>query len=290
MKPRRSPQAQLMLTLGAVAVVGAIMAGVFRAGTPRRSVKPLDIAKRGPNDVHGVYNLKGKDGELLLYNFRPVEKGVLYRGSGFVANKGKDIRDGGQTFQFLRSKGIRHVISLRKKDDPKKDPPIFYAEQGYLKYHSEKTGYRITIEQMPVPDAEPGKPAPAYKVSRNSALRASAEFIAKMKERGPKDGAVYIHCDAGKDRTGVVAAGYEMWRNAGTKDRDALWKQVTERFMVSNTLIARDPKASELAGGLNNCGDGTTGYVCQKWLEKLRPQLETVGQLETVAKRETPKF
>jgi Tyrosine phosphatase family len=243
----------LLLALLATAVV--------KFGKPRVSQKPLDMSKNG---VHGVYNLHNRKNRLVLFNFRAVEPGVLYRGSGFVRPKGDTDP---VVFQFLRARNIRTVVSFQ-------EPEMYQREQGYFNYWGKKTGHRIRVVNMWV------KLKHAYDAGPRSSLHAAGEFITFMKSHKPQDGAVYMHCDAGKDRTGVVAAAYEMWRNQGRLERNLLWKQVLKRYLVSNALIARDPQAVALAGGRVRCeGETVSNFVCRRWLEKLRPELEKLAEI-----------
>lgn len=250
------------------------------AQVPNAPSAPLPMSKEN-NGVHGIYNLRSdpsKDGLLLLYNFRAVEPGVLYRGSGFPDNLHYTKADGSKAikpaafvddkvFKLLRAKGVRKIVSLETKDK-------FYRERGYFDYWAKRTGYKIEVVNMEIKDG-----AKAYYRGRSGGLRVAGEFIAMMKNHKPQDGAVYLHCSAGKDRTGVVAAAYEMWRNWGHMDRETLWRRVMERYMVSNALIERDPEARRFSGDKASCGDGTKGYVCAKWLEDIRPELERIAQL-----------
>lgn len=270
-----------------------VLVAVGLAGMPRHSRQPLDISRNG---VHGPYNVKNSKHELLLYNFRAVEPGVVYRGSGFPRDKvvtegGKTslvpaAYQDGQAFDFFRKHGIRHIYALREKDDE------FYAEQGYFEHWNEywinqnKPQYTILVTALPVRsghaydlDARKLKDFPPDQPPFG--LRAAAKFIGIMKAHRPQDGAIYIHDNAGKDTTGIVAAAYELWRNQGVLDRDTLWQQVMARYLVSNTLIGRDPVAAKFAGRKLICqGEAEPNYVCKRWLEKMRPGLEMIAQLD----------
>ena len=151
-------------------------------------------------------------GETLLYNFRTVEAGVLYRASDFERALEKDTSRGAnrqpiafqdeQTFVFLRAKNIRHIVALVPQSD-------FYPEEGYLRYWAERTGYRhhgdVTC-QLPTS-------RPTRETIRNR-IHAAAVLLAIMQSRGPADGAVLVHGETGKDATGVAAAAYELSRSA----------------------------------------------------------------------------
>jgi len=151
---------------------------------------------------------------------------------------------------------------------------------------AKKTGYAINVKRLTVRNGH------AYDIDstmlerfsnvqdRRTGLRAASDFIQFMKRRQPGDGAIYIHDDIGKDRTGVVCAAYELWRNRGTADADTLWDQVMNRYLVSNTVIDRDKEAARIAGGKTDCGFGENpNYVCSGWLAAIRPQLEIIAQL-----------
>ncbi|HEX8835134.1 MAG TPA: tyrosine-protein phosphatase [Abditibacteriaceae bacterium] len=279
-KKRISPWTWPLLTLA------LLMLGLMSAGMPGKPHgKPLNLEHNG---VHAPYNIQNEQGKLLFYNFRAVEPGVLYRGSGFLRNrsvvesgvKKKKIAafDDSQAFELLRSKGIRTVVTLQ-------EPADYYAERGYFDYWGKKTGYKINVVRMHIKnghayDQDVKQLAHYPEDQRRFGLRAAAEFIELVRDHKLGDGAIYLHCDAGKDRTGVVAAGYELWRNRGLADRDTLWKQVMDRYLVSNVVIERDKEAGAFAGGKQACGPGEEpGYVCRNWLEPLRPQLELIAQM-----------
>jgi hypothetical protein len=273
-------------------LVGGLMFIVLKAGGDRHSGTPLDLSKNG---VHGVYNLRGPQDRVMLFNFRAVEPGVLYRGSGFI-RRGVIVRDGkeiigtrptpGHVFRFLREKNIRLVISLEEEQ-------YLEAERGYFDYWGRETGYHIQVISFPVPDKLTTDKTTVYAYATNhrrSGLRAGAELIEIMKEWDREKGAVYIHDSSGKDRVGVAVAAYELWRNQGVMDKDELWKQVLDRYMVSNTLIDRIPEARFLAGETVDCraacrdtGCGIypcePSYVCPCWLERIRTHLEFVAQV-----------
>lgn len=264
----------VLLALLGVAIVGFF----YQAARPRTAPRPIaDLAKNG---VHGVYTLKNAEGELLLYNFRAIEEGRLYRGSGFPHNHmgvmdGKKglhpaaIRDP-QAFEFLQAHNVRVVVTLTA-------PQNYYAERGYFDYYYRRTGHRIRLVSFTtLPDM-------AYVNGtfndRNFALKTAVEFIRFMKEQAPADGAVYLHDDSGKDAVGVVAAVYELWRNAGTAPREELWQQVLARYMVSDTLIKRDKDAMKFAGQPFHCKEGSKAYVCPELLNTLRPDIERIAQM-----------
>lgn len=270
------------LQVAAIAVLFLILPAlvVFLASRPYKTQHPLDLAGSG---VRGVYNLRDRDGKLVLANFREVEPGVLYRGSGFIEfdqaenPTGKDQLKAkpasGEVFKFLRSKGIRTVFSLLPREK-------FEAEKGYFDWHGKRTGYRIKVVSLPVIERQADNGLGFYDDRGwHGSLRAATEFIELMKKRQPQDGAVYLHCSAGKDRTGIVIAAYELWRNRGVLDRDTLWQKVLNRYLVSDTLLNRAPDAKRFAGEKATCDDGKKGYVCDEWLEKLRGDLEFIAQL-----------
>ena len=256
----------------------AIFAILYLAARPRIAPKP--IANLDKNGVHGVYTLKNAGGELLLHNFRAIEAGKLYRGSGFprnhvgVLNGKKGLHPAAAldstAFDFLRKHNIRVIVTLNDKKD-------FYAERGYFEYYFRRTDYKIRmVSFITLPDM-------AYvrgsKADRNFGLKTAVQFIRFMKEQAPADGAVYLHDDSGKDAVGVVAAVYELWRNTGTLPREELWQQVLARYMVSDTLIKRDKDTKKFSGNPIQCKDGTKSYVCPDLLESLRPDMERIAQM-----------
>jgi hypothetical protein len=256
-------------------VLGLAVLGLGRHHTTPGA--PLDLSKEA-DEVRVLRNAKG---ELLLYNFRAVETGVLYRSSGFPRNR-KETVDGkerktpaafadGQVFDFLKKRNIRTIVTMQESD-------YFWAEQGYFDWWQKRTGYAVKVVAMAV------KAGHAYDQDSGGALRASSKFLDLMKARKPQDGAVLIHCDAGKDRTGVAVALYELWRNQGKMKKDDLWAAVRERYLASNAAIGSDKETSAWAAPTvecQNCGGGRTGkgFVCGEWLDKLRSNLELLAQL-----------
>lgn len=292
------------LILFAVAAAAVVAIGLI--GRPRVSTRPLDLTSSG---VPSRATLRDRNGWLLLYNFRVVEPGVLYRGSGFPRNRKGSLGGSfdlhpaaffnGEAFDFLRRNGVRLVVTLET-------PEHYYGERGYFNYWSHKTGYIIRVKPLPVhaghaydkdiTHASEKNVIPLIRypeAERRSGLRAAAEFIDLMHRRDllrrqPRaQGAVYLHCDAGKDRTGVVVAAYELWRNQGLIDRDRLWQLVLQRYLASNAAVSRDNEARAFAGVTTDCPGVSVGQgvrpgaevVCPGWLESLRPQLETIAQL-----------
>ena len=238
------------------------------------AVQPLDLSTTG---AESVPELRNKEHELMLYNFRAVEPGKLYRSSGFprnrkVVEKGETKKRSAafadrQLFDFLRAKKIHTVVNMQEID-------YFYAEQGYFDWWAKRTGYKIKVVALTVKNGR------AYESTFSGGVRASAKFLNIMKDQKPSDGAVLVHCDAGKDRTGVAVAAYELWRNAGKTDSEVLWQQVRKRYLASNEMIGQDKEAGEWAGGKQDCGPGEPrGYVCGSWLDKVRKDLEVVAQL-----------
>lgn len=246
------------------------------------------------NGVHAPYNVRSPKGALLFYNMRAVEPNLLYRGSGFIRDRHTIVGTPGTKgpapfadfvlFTMMKNRGIRTIVSLE-------EPEYFAAEKRYFDAWSKspmnKSGYTIEVVNFPVYNGhayDADTRALSWQGRGNTSLfglRAAYKFIEFMKARKPSDGAVYIHCDTGKDRTGVVVAAYELWRNqGGVLSKDELWAQVMNRYLVSNTLISRDLWVSRFAGGKNACGAGEpANFVCHNWLNDIRPQLETLAQL-----------
>jgi protein-tyrosine phosphatase len=256
----------------------ALVAAVLGLGRPHTTPGAALDLTHNEDEVPVLRNAKG---ELLMYNFRAVEPGVLYRSSGFPRNR-KIVENGetkkiaaafadDQVFDFLRKRNIHTIVMMQEQE-------YFWAEQGYFEWWQKRTGYKVNVVPLSV------KAGHAYDQDSGGALRASSKFLDMMKARKPQDGAVLIHCDAGKDRTGVAVALYELWRNQGKMNKDELWAQVRNRYLASNPAIGSDKETSAWAAPqieCRDCGNGKSGpgFVCGEWLDKLRPNLELLAQL-----------
>ena len=267
---RRQWRDALLIGLGL-----ALLLVIYLASRPR--VAPQPIANLQKNGVHGVYNVRAKNGELLFFNFRAVDEGKVYRSSGFPRNhRGRLNGKMGlhpaaafhsEAFDFLRARNIRTVISL----DSEKEAATL---SGYFDYWAPKKGYRIRLINYPVP------PERAYardKSEQQGGLRRAIQIMNFMKSRSEK-GAVLVMGEAGKDAVGVVAAAYELWRNVGHAPADELWTQVLDRYLVSDVLIKRDKKAMKFSSKAKCKGPKYT-YVCPESIEAMRLDLERIAQM-----------
>lgn len=219
---------------------------------------PLDLSGDG---VQGSAVIVEAGGQTLAYNFRAVEPGVLYRASDFNRARPAGEGDGsnvqpvafkdGQLFEFLRARGVRHVVSLLT-------PPEYYAEEGYFQFWSKRSGYVVTTSTVAV------DPADVYGTNDRSGVHAAAELLAIMKGRKPEDGAVLIHGEAGKDAIGVMAAAYELARTIDRGDDAGAWSGVVRRYVASNALAPAQQQSGDVHGAS---------------LEKIRPSLMFVARL-----------
>jgi hypothetical protein len=161
---------------------------------------------------------------------------------------------------------IRHVVSLVPASD-------FYPEDGYLRYWTERTGYAVTATSLTVAGDQ------AYARNDRSSLHAAAELLDIMQRHRPRDGAVLLHGEAGKDATGVVAAAYELSRSSGRADGNTTWHRVLQRYLVSNALLSQAIRAAAVTATPAACGENVPNYVCAKWLEALRNDLMFLARL-----------
>lgn len=264
-----------ILVIAAVPLAAAMVAlglCLWLAGRPRPQRSPLPLEGDG---VEQSANVRDGDGRLTFVNFRTVEAGVLYRGAAFPRNAQVTEQRGvpvaapaafadDAAFRFLQARNVRTVVALFE------DQRDFYEEEGYFRFWSDRAGYRITVVWLPVPLAD------AYGRDETSGLRAGAELISLMKERGGAGGAWFVQGESGKDATGIVVAAYETWRNRGWTERDTLWSQVLARYLASNRTLLEVP---ELGIAKTPCASRPPSFVCPEWLEGLRPDLERIAQL-----------
>jgi hypothetical protein len=219
---------------------------------------PLDLSSDG---VQGSPAVANTEGQTLVYNLRAVEPGVLYRASDFNRAKPGDAAGGqnvqpvafrdGQLFNFLRSLNVHHVISLLA-------PPEYYAEEGYFKYWTDRSGYAITTSSVAVGKED------VYAANDRSGVHAAGELLEMMSRRKPGDGAVLIHGEAGKDAIGVMAAAYELARTLDRVDEASAWNGVVRRYLASNTYAAPQPDSAA---------------VTVASLERIRPELMFIARL-----------
>lgn len=268
---RRRWRDALLISLGVLLVLV-----IYYASRPR--VAPRPIANLQKNGVHGAYNVRSQKGELLLYNFREIEAGKIYRSSRFPYNH-RGMLNGkmgvhpassfsDEAFNFLRAHNIRTVVSLENEKET-------YAMKGYFDSLAPQKGFRIRVVSYPVTEKL------TYSRDtreRHGGLRRAIQFIDFIKTQ-QEPGAVLLLGDSGKDAVGVVAAAYELWRNVGNTPRDALWNQVKERYLVSDVLIKRDLKAMKVSSK-TACKDPKYSFVCPETIEAMRPDLERIAQMD----------
>lgn len=226
----RTPPARTAL-IAAIAVV-VLAAGVYALMRPSpRAETPLVLTGEG---AEGPTTVRDRRGRVILTHVRAVEPRVLYRGSAFPTSF---ERAGGESdyadesaFEFLRARNVRHVIALVDT------PETYYAEDGYLRFWSAKTGFTIDTTWVQIDPTDP------FVRDDRGGLKAAGVLIALMRENIGRAGAVYVHDLDGLSHVGVAAAGYELWRNRGWNAFDTTWTLVERRFMAGN-----DPDA---LGGL----------------------------------------
>lgn len=256
-------------------LVALLLIVIFIASRPRIATQP--IANLQKNGVHGVYNLHAKNGELLLYNFRAIESGKVFRCSRFPRNHRGRLNGKmglhaaayfhGEAFDFLRAHNIRTVFLTENVAES-------YALKGYFQSQAKRTGYRIRLIHYAV------SPEGSYARAKEGALGRAVQFIQFMKTPGANEnkGSVLVMGDAGKDAVGVVAAAYELWRNTGTLETNELWTQVKERYLVSDVLIGRDKEARKFSARAT-CKHPKHTFVCPQNIENLRTDLERIAQI-----------
>lgn len=260
--------------LYAVAIIALAVGTIVAVGRPAVPSAPaLDLSDDG---IYGPDVVRNAEGDTLLYNFRTVEPGVIYRGSDFPRTSRRNApQDAGdqppafrdeQLFYFLRTMKIRQVVSLVATPD-------FEVEDGYLRYWSERTGYAIAAISLPV------APDHAYGRDDLSGLHAAAELLQMMKVRHPANGAVLVHGDTGTNGTAIAVAAFELWRTYGRSHEDAAWQRILQRYLASNGLLSKDASVAALAGERVPCAGGALNYVCAERLEHLRDDLLFLAKL-----------
>lgn len=163
-----------------------LLVGLAGCAIPRHEGPPF--AEGGPEGALGA----APGGAPLFERFVAVEPGILFVAAGIP--QGSTL-DGPALFEALRSRGIRTVVVAGGRDE------LFWKEEGYLRWWSEATGFRIAARHV---DVDPEKP---WGTDDRSALRVAAEaVIAAETGRGP----VLVHGDPAVP--GIVAAAWELRR------------------------------------------------------------------------------
>jgi hypothetical protein len=186
---------------------------VWTVGRPRQPASsPLTLQPVVDPDSSG----RSPEGRVLFEGFRVVESSVLYAARGLQTDNA--FADGA-LFDVLRSRNITRIVSLGE------DAGRFYAEEGYLRYWGERTGYHVSAVWIAVRDSH------LFDRDNESGLHAAAELLALMKDA--PQGATLVHDEVrGADATGIAVAAYELWRNWSWIEADTLWRQVTERYLT----------------------------------------------------------
>lgn len=223
-----------------------------------------DLGLDGPSVV------RDGRGRPIITNFRTVEPGVLFRGSAFptsfpAAGGGREYADR-TAFDHLRALNVRHVIAMLD------DADTYYAEDGYLRYWSEQTGFPIATTWIEI------EPTQAFEPNDRGGLRAAGVLIALMREGIGGGGAVYLHDIDGIGHAGVAAAGYELWRNRGWNTFDTTWTLVERRFLAANETGAEAARAGR-APAMDTCANGSRAYACADRLRELRRRLAFLIEL-----------
>jgi hypothetical protein len=252
----------------AAVVVTVLVAGVLFLGrsAPRR---PSPLALDAPG-IDAPTVIRDGRGRPIISNFRTVEPKVLYRGSAFPTSfpkpgGGSEYAD--QTaFNFLRSLNVRHVLAMLDT------PEAYYAEDGYLKYWSEKTGFTISTTWVQI------DPTEAFGDDERGGLRGAGILIALMREDVARGGAVYVHDIHGVSHAGVAVAGYELWRNRGWVEPERAWTLVERRFLEGNRTM-QDLQQAGAAPQPALCPGGQRAFVCVESLRNLRERLRFVIEL-----------
>lgn len=215
----RIPRGSLLAAI----VLAVLAGGAYLLMKPAaRARVPLALDSDG---VDGPQVIRDRKGREILTNVRTVEKGVLYRGSAFPTSFGSGDRSeyaDETAFEFLRARNVRHVVALVDTGGK------YYAEDGYLRYWSGRTGFNIDTTWVQIDPAAP------FGRDDRGGLRAAGILISLMRDGIGRGGAVYIHDLDGLTHAGIAVAGYELWRNRGWNSFDTTWTLVERRFMAGN--------------------------------------------------------
>ena len=252
------------LVVVAIVAVALCAAGYAFVRPAPRAESPLELAGDG---IDAPTVVRDRQGRPVISNFRTVEAGKLYRGSGFPtsfpkAGGGREYSDE-TAFEFLRSHNIRHVLALVDTGE------TYYAEDGYLRYWSAKTAFPMSTTWVQI------DPTEAFGRDDRSGLRAAGVLIALMREHAAQGGALYVHDLDGVNHVGIAAAGYELWRNRGWNDFDTTWALVERRFLAANRTMLDLQRAGRAPSPVL-CPGGQRAFVCRESLRGIREELRFV--------------
>jgi protein-tyrosine phosphatase len=134
-----------------------------------------------------------------LVNLRDVGGGIVRRGVLFRSESGHGLSPG-QARELVETLGIRHVFDLRTD----------------LEVEADGCGPLLTLtsyERKPIDGRAGGTSPPANRSTDELAGRylgylghSRASIVGTLRGIARSDGAVLVHCRAGKDRTGVIVA------------------------------------------------------------------------------------
>jgi len=160
-------------------------------------------------DLDGAVNVRDLGG-LPLAGGGATAHGVLVRADNLQDLSERDVS------VLVEEVGVRTVVDLRTGTEVALEGPgpLIEDERVEIRHHSlyPEAGRRTDVEVDELLPWQAGAPAPA--AAETPAVRAYLGYlrdrpdsvVAALRAVGHGDGAVVVHCAAGKDRTGVVCA------------------------------------------------------------------------------------
>jgi len=187
-------------------------------------------------DIEGTYNLRDVGGRPAA-DGRRTRTGVLYRSDalGGLTAAGREA---------LRALGLRTIVDLRSSEELAASPSAI-------------EGLGVTVQHLPVfagsaPGSQAAQPAALDEIYHAMIDGTGPKLASAVRaiSAGAAEGAVLVHCTAGKDRTGVVVA---LTLEAVGVDREA----VVADYAASEANLAGEwAEAMLLRIGARSAPDG----------------------------------
>ena len=192
-----------------------------------------------PHVFAGVENFRDFGGAPSALGGR-VRNGRLFRSAHLAGASEADIA-------ALQRLGVRTIVDLRRTTERRTQPSRWTGFPGRLVMSDDgdraEAPHIAFLRQGDLSDAAVEAYLSGYYRDAPFEPRHAALFAGTFAALDEEDGALLIHCTAGKDRTGLLAA--LIQRALGVEARD-----VTADFLQTNTVMMTGPRRRRTAATL----------------------------------------